>query len=152
MANISSSRSKRHSRPDVDSRRIVDKPTSRNNKEEEKDDSKKKKKKANISRKLSLSTEDLTEDDGASPSSIEQSLIAAFKDIQISSLKPTVKTVESNLSKPKVLIRPETSSCLARDPTASTRETQQQQQQQHPSTSSPPKSNDHSKWKTLVKN
>lgn len=72
-------------------------------------------KKANISQQLSLSTENSTED-GASPSPIEQSLITAFEGIQIGSLK----AVELNRSKPKVLIKLETSSRLASRPVEST--------------------------------
>lgn len=102
LANLPS-RPKRHSRPDVDSH--IDK-FALPDKEDEK------LKKANISRKLSLSTDSSTSD-GSSSSAIEQSLIKAFTGIQIGSLKATVQIVESNRSIPKVLIKSETSSRLA---------------------------------------
>jgi hypothetical protein len=103
LANLSS-RPKRHSQPDVDSQSI-DKSTLPNKEDEEP-------KRVNISRKSSLSTGNSTKD-SSSPSSIEKSLNTAFEGLRIGSLKTTVKNVEPNRSKPKVVIKPETSSLLA---------------------------------------
>jgi len=134
LANISS-QPKRHSRPDVESQPI-DKLASPKKEDEPK--------KADVSRKLSLSTEDPTKDDSESSSPMEQSLITAFKGIQISSLNTTVKTVESNRGQPKVIIKPETSSRLASGPTESTLAIQ------HPAPSASTKTmTEHSKWKAV---
>ena len=86
------------SRPDIDSQ-LTDKPTL------PKDES-------NISRKLPLSKQNSTKDDSFLSSSMEQSLITAFKDIRISST--AVKTGESN--RIKLVLKPETSSYLVCGP------------------------------------
>ena len=71
LANISS-QPKHHLGPDTDSQPIN--TIALPDKEDES-------KKANISRKLSLSTDNSAEEDASSPTPIEQSLITAFKGI-----------------------------------------------------------------------
>jgi hypothetical protein len=95
LADISS-RTKRHLRPDSDSEPI-DKwasPLSR--------------RKSHNHNPMENSTKVTS-----SPLPMEQSLIMAFESIQISSLKPTLKKIESNRSQPQILIKPETFSRLA---------------------------------------
>ena len=123
-ANLSS-RPRRHSRPDRDSQPVDKTRTLLPNEE---DESKK-------ARKLSNSTKDCS-----SPSAIEQSLVTAFEGIQIGSLKATVKAVETNGSKPKVLIKPETSSRLASGSAVST----------IPATLTSKATSEHSKQKAIV--